>query len=167
MRKFVTVALCVMSLSGGACEQKGTAPARRTGTTTVQPSDVRNAKVSTVIQPAPQFIDHAILGSQLGPDGMVAKESLSVTAGQPIYLTMVLRESPPGLQTSAVWTTMDKKPLRTERKSMNGAKVATFGFKDPKMKPGRYRVVGYWGGNIATQREFEVVGGGKAKRKKR
>jgi hypothetical protein len=132
----------------------------------VQPSDVRNAKVNTVIQPAPQFIDHALLGSQLGPDGTVAKESESVAAGQPIYLTMVLRESPPGLQTSAVWTTIDKKPLRTERKVMNGAKVATFGWKDPKMKPGRYRVVGYWGGNIATERQFEVVGAGKAKRKK-
>ena len=95
---------------------------------------------------------------------MVATESDSVPAGEPIYLTMVLRESPQGLQTSAVWTTMDKKPLKTERKVMNGAKTVTFGLNNPKMKPGRYRVVGYWGGNIATEREFEIVA--KSKRKK-
>jgi hypothetical protein len=160
MRKCLTVAL----LLAAACEQK--APARRGVTTRVQPSDVRNAKVSTVIQPTPQFIDHALLGSQLGPDGMVAKESDSVPAGEPMYLTMVLRESPAGLQTSAVWMGMDKKPLKTERKAMNGAKVATFGFNDPKLKPGRYKVIGYWGGNLATEREFQVVASAKAKRKK-
>lgn len=159
MQKYVAVALLLVA----ACEQK--APARRGVTTRAQPSDVGHAKVSTVIQPVPQFIDHALLGSQLGPDGMVAKESDSVPAGQPMYLTMVLRESPPGLQTSAVWMGMDKKPLRTERKAMNGAKVATFGFNDPKLKPGRYKVIGYWGGNLATEREFQVVAK-KAKRKK-
>jgi hypothetical protein len=165
MRKCVTVALFGIGLLVVACEQKTSAPARRV-ITRVQPSDVGHAKVSTVIQPVPQFIDHALLGSELGPDGKVAKESDSVRAGQPMYLTMVLRESPAGLQTSAVWMGMDKKPLRTERKVMNGAKVVTFGFNDPKLKPGRYKVIGYWGGNIATEREFAVVGGGKAKRKK-
>jgi hypothetical protein len=160
MRNDVTVALCVGLLV--ACEQK--APEQRK--VGVQPADASGAKMSTVIQPAPQFIDHAVVGSKLGPDGMVSAENLSIPAGQPVYLTMILRESPPGLQTSAVWTTMDRKPLRTERKVMNGAKAATFGFKNPKIKPGRYRVVGYWGGNIATEREFEIVGSGKAKGKK-
>lgn len=165
MRKCVTIVLCGLALCVAGCEQKGSS-ARRGITTRVKPSDVSHAKVSEVIQPAPQFIDHALLGSQLGPDGMVAKESDSVPVGQPMYLTVVLRESPPGLQTSAVWMGMDKKPLRTERKVMNGAKVATFGFNDPKLKPGRYKVIAYWGGNLATEREFQVVGAAKAKRKK-
>jgi hypothetical protein len=164
MRKVVTIALCGLGLIVAGCQKE--TPARRRIITRTQPSDVGSAKVNTVIQPAPQFIDHALLGSQLGPDGMVAKESDSVAAGQPIYLTMFLRESPKGLQTSAVWMGMDKKPLRTERKEMNGTKVVTFGFNDPKLKPGRYKVVGYWGGNIAAEREFEVVAGGKTKRKK-
>jgi hypothetical protein len=122
--------------------------------------------MSEVIQPAPQFIDHSLLGAQLGPDGMVSKETDSFTPGEPIYLILVLRESPPGLQTSAVWSNAEKKQLRVERKQMNGAKVATFSFRDPKMKPGHYRVVGYWGGNIAAEREFNVVAGHKAKGKK-
>jgi len=56
--------------------------------------------------------------------------------------------------------------LRTERKVMNGAKVTTFAFNDPKAKPGRYKVIAYWGGNIATEREFEVLAVQKGKRKK-
>ena len=161
MHKFGTVILCGLSLLAAACQQQREPAASKTG---VKPGDVRNAKVSEVIQPLPQFIDHSLLGSKLGPDGLVVAETASVAAGEPIYLTMFLRESPPGLQTSAVWTTMDKKPLKTERKVMNGAKTVTFGLNNPKMKPGRYRVVGYWGGNIAAERQFEIVA--KSKRKK-
>ncbi len=162
MRKYVAVVLCGFGVMVTGCEPKaGDRPVKVT--TRVQPSDVRDAKVSEVIQPAPQFIDRSLLGSQLGADGMVSKESASFTQGQSIYLTMVLRESPPGLQTSAVWMGVDGKPLRTERKVMNGAKVATFGFKNPKVKPGHYHVIGYWGGNIATDREFDIVSVRKTK----
>ena len=76
---------------------------------------------------------------------------------------MYFRESPPGLQASAVVETMDRKPVHTERRDMNGAKIVTFPLGD--LKPGRYKVIGYWGGNIATEREFEVAAG-KEKRKK-
>jgi hypothetical protein len=161
MRKSITLTLCALAV---ACARNET-PSRRTTTTRVRPSDVRNAKVNEVIQPAPQFINSSLLGADLGTNGTVSKETLSFEQGQPIYLTLVLRESPPGLQTSAVWMDSRKKELRIERKQMNGAKVATFGFRDPKLKPGRYRVIGYWGGNIAAERDFEIVAA-KAKRKK-
>jgi|SRR5581483_297118 len=161
MRKFVIVALLGLALF--ACRQESTSPATTGKTSKVVPSDLRNAKVSEVIQPAPQFIDHALLGSEVNPDGTVKKDADTIEAGKPAYLTMFFRESPPGLQSSAVLTTIDKKPVKTERRDMNGAKVATFSLGD--LKPGRYKVVGYWGGNIAAEREFEVVGD-KAKRKK-
>jgi len=164
MQKCLTVILCGLALLG--CQQKSAAPARAGAKARVQPSDVSNAKVSEVIAPAPQFIDHVVLGTDLKQDGTVATENLSVPAGRPMYLTLFLRESPPGLQTSAVWMDKNKKPLRTERKVMNGAKVTTFAFNDPKAKPGRYKVIAYWGGNIATEREFEVLAVQKGKRKK-
>jgi hypothetical protein len=164
MRKCLTVVLCGFALL--TCQQKPAAPAPTAAKTRVQPSDVRNAKVSEVIAPAPQFVDHVVLGTELRQDGTVAVENPVVPAGKPIYLTLFLRESPPGLQTSAVWMDKNKKQLRTQRKVMNGAKVTTFAFADPKAKPGRYKVVAYWGGNIATEREFEVLAGQKAKRKK-
>jgi len=163
MLKYATVALCAIALL--AC-QKSEAPSKsKAAPGSVQPTDMRGAKVNEVVQPAPQFVDHALLGSDLGADGMVSKETKSIAAGKPVYLTMVFRESPPGLQASAVWTTIDKHPVSTERKEMNGSKVATFALSGA-VKPGRYRVVGYWGGNIAAERDFEITGAEKAKRKK-
>jgi hypothetical protein len=163
MLKYATVALCALALF--ACQKsEGPAASKAAKPGAVQPSDVGNAKVNEVIPKVPQFVDHSLLGSEVGPDGMVSKESTSIPQGQPVYLTMVFRESPPGLQAGAVWTTIDKTPVSTERKEMNGAKVATFALTP--VKPGRYKVVGYWGGNVAAEREFEVTGAPKGKRKK-
>lgn len=125
------------------------------------------ARVFELITPAPRFVDHATLGAELGKDGTVEKESYKFTVGQPIYLTVVFLQSPPGLQTSAVWTDVDKKPLFVERQQMNGKKVATFAFRDPKIKPGHYRVTAYWGGNIATDEEFDVVAAPQKSSRKR
>ena len=163
MLKYATVALCAVVLL--ACQKAETPAASKPAKPGAnRPSDARNAKVNEVIPKVPQFIDHALLGSELGPDGMVSKESDSIPQGKPVYLTLVFLESPPGLQASAVWTSAgDKQPINTERKEMNGGKVATFALAP--VKPGRYRVVGYWGGNVAAQREFEVVAQ-KGKRKK-
>ena len=157
MLKYATVVLCGLGLL--AC-QKGEAPAtaRRTLPPRTIPSDVRNAKVNEVITPLPQFIDHAVIGAELDKSGMVAKDTDTIHAGNPVYVTMVFRESPPGLQASAVWLTAKGQTLRTERKEMNGSKVATFSWSD-KVKPGRYKVKGYWGGNLAVDREFEIVKG--------
>ncbi len=46
---------------------------------------------------------------------------------------------------------------------MNGTKVATFAVGQ-KLAPGKYHVRGYWGGNIADDRDFVVVA--KSKRTK-
>lgn len=123
-------------------------------------------KVSEVIAPAPRFVDHVVLGSELAKDGTVSKQNTTFAPGQPVYLTMVLLEAPKGLQTSAVWMGPDKKPVLVQRKEMNGTKVVTFSFKEPKTRPGHYRVRAYWGGNIASEDEFDVVAPTKAKGKK-
>lgn len=162
MRHIAVAVFCI--LVAGCAKEAGKSALQRGGRGT--PTDERHAKVSEVIAPAPRFVDHALLGTELGKDGMVAKEGQAFVPGQTIYLTIVLRESPPGLQTSAVWAGVDKKALRVERKEMNGAKVATFGFRDPNIKPGHYRVTAYWGGNVATERDFDIVAPEKAARKK-
>jgi len=154
MLKYATVALCAVALI--ACQKQEGPGKSRPGAPGAQPTDMRGAKVNEVVQPAPQFVDRSLLGSELGPDGAVAKDTDKIPAGQPVYLTMVFKESPPGLQASAVWTTIDKKPVSTERKEMNGSKVATFALSN-SIKPGRYKVVGYWGGNIAAERDFEIT----------
>jgi len=164
MPKYATVALCVLAFV--ACKNETT-----TSTSTAvkpganQPTDMSHAKVNEVIDKAPQFADHVVLGTDLNPDGTVAKEDDRILLGRPVYLTMWFQESPPGLQASAVWATLEKKPISTERKSMNGAKVVTFTGGN-KLKPGLYRVTGYWGGNVVTEREFEIVGAEELKKTK-
>ena len=163
MQKYATVFLCGLALF--ACQKNESTTPATSGNRGSQPSDVSHAKVNEVIQPAPEFIDRAFLGNELNADGIVAKENDTIPAGQPVYLTMVFKESPAGLQARAVWMTRKKETIRIDRKEMNGGKIATFGMSD-QLKPGRYKVVGYWGGNIAAEREFEVVAAGKAKGKK-
>jgi hypothetical protein len=157
MRNFL---LCGLALLVIACEQK------RSISTGVKPADARDVKVSQIIRPEPQVVDRSLLGSEVGADGMVSVEKTSFTAGQPIFLTLVLRESPGGLRTTVTWIGPDQKTIRTEQKDMNGAKVATFRFDHPKAKPGRYHVTGYWGGNVAAEKDFDIVAARKAKRKK-
>ena len=38
---------------------------------------------------------------------------------------------------------------------MKGAKTVTFAMK-PKLAPGHYRVEGWWGGNLAAEKTFEI-----------
>ncbi len=100
----------------------------------------------------------SLLGSKLGPDGNVAEEKKTFQKGEPVYLTLLLHDSPAGLQTRATWLRdSDKSELHTEIRAMNGAKTITFALGDPNLKPGKYRVIGYWGGNVAADKPFEIV----------
>ena len=70
---------------------------------------------------------------------------------------MWLTQSPSGLQTSAIWYDAKDKIVSEQRKEMKGAKVVNFTWSVKKPKPGTYRVVGYWGGNIAAEHVFTVT----------
>jgi methionine-rich copper-binding protein CopC len=120
------------------------------------PSDARNAKVNTLIPVTPpQVLAAARLGATLGADGRVAAETATFRKGQPVYLTLDLHESPVGLATEAVWQDAKGKELARQRREMKGAKTVTFAMKTP-LAPGRYKVEGYWGGNVAAEKTFEV-----------
>ena len=166
MLKYASVVLCALVLFSCRQTEKPATPSRAGAPGAVQPSDLRNAKVNEVIDKAPQFVDHVTLGSDLEPNGMVTKENDRIPVGHPVYLTMVFRESPPGLQASAVWKTFEGQQVSTERKQMNGAKTITFTASN-KLKPGLYRVTGYWGGNVAVEREFEIMGPEEVKKGKK
>lgn len=165
MLKRGLVLLCTIGVIIGCDRIRSAATGKPSADKKVTPSDGRNAKIDTLIHQEPKFIDESLLGPKLGPDGKVTSESNSFRRGQPIYLTMVLRESPGGLRTSAVWLDSKDKVVRADQKPMNGAKVATFTLKDARLKPGKYHVIGYWGGNVAADKPFEIVAG-PGKRKK-
>ncbi len=128
-------------------------------TTAVAERDLRNAKVNKVVGTAlvEQTTD-ARLGNHANPQGIVIEERDTFKSGEPVILSMTVKESPAGLQMSAAWEDAKGNKLDGERKMMNGAKVATFAYGGKKkLAPGEYRVVGYWGGNVAAEKKFKVT----------
>ena len=159
MRRVIAVLACAAAL--GSCSKTETAePGKRKVVTTVIPENEKGVKKKVFVKPAPDILDKSALGSKLAPDGTVAEESSSFKAGEPIALTIWLKQSPAGLATSATWFDADDKKIAHEQRVMNGAKVATFAFKQ-KHAPGKYRVEAYWGGNVVADKSFEVSGGKK------
>jgi hypothetical protein len=134
--------------AGPAATKAGTAP-----------QDLRNAKVDKVIGTAAveQNTDSR-LGNHANPEGLVIEERNTFKRGEPVILSMTVTESPAGLQMSAVWEDAKGNKLDQDRKTMNGAKIATFAYAGKKkLTPGEYKVTGYWGGNVATEKKFTVT----------
>ena len=144
-----------------ACQktESGTTQVARATTKNV-PADARNVRVDTVIQPAPVFVDKALLSPFVGKDGNVEEERLKAKPGDIVYLTLFLHESPVGLKTQVKWTDSNKKELKREEREMKGSKTVTYGIETSHMKPGKYHVEGFWGGNLAAEKDFELVAKG-------
>jgi hypothetical protein len=155
-RNVVTLLLCACVLA--SCQNRTESPAAphpRVRTTYIPESE--KGKVGNIIaRPLMAVIDKVVVGTELGSDGNVAAENTVAIPGQPIYITLRLRDSPVGLSTGAIWYDPAGRKLAEERKAMNGAKVATFAMTR-KLTPGTYRVEGYWGGNLAGDKRFDVV----------
>ena len=156
MLKSLPVVICCIAI---ACQRNEAPSKAKPGhvTTKVVPSDARNARIDTVIQPVPVFIDHALLSNKPETDGTVRQDTTTVARGDTVYLTMWFRESPVGLRSHAVWKDAAKKEIHREDRDMKGGKIATFALATSKLKPGKYHVEGYWGGNVAAEKDFEIA----------
>ena len=161
MRRVIAIVACALAL--GSCRKSETPPAKpRRVVTTVIPEDARDEKKRVFVKPVPDILDKSALGTKLAADGTVAAEESVFMQGQPIALTIWLKQSPPGLATAVTWFGAGNKKLAHEQRSMNGATVATFVLRQ-KLPQGTYRVEGYWGGNLVADRPFVVVATGKKK----
>jgi hypothetical protein len=154
MRKAAVVFLCACTLA--ACKPRETVTDSKSKkvTTIVIPENDARKKERDLIRPVAP-IEKALLGSKLGPDGAVSEETDHFEPGQTVYLTLRLHDSPVGLKTSAAWYGPGQKAISSEQKEMNGTKMATFAL-NAKLAPGKYRVEGHWGGNLAADKSFEV-----------
>ena len=130
-----------------------------TTTEAAPPVDLSTADVDTLIKPSEPklFVDKTRIGATIGEDGAVNADALEFQAKAPIYLTMWLVQSPDGLQTSAHLYDAKDKEVAVDRKPANGAKVVTLKLAPKNLKPGKYRVVGNWGGNIAAEYPVTIV----------
>ena len=130
----------------------GTASGGPDGVVTAPPN------VDTVIAfETDKVMSRSALGSGTGPDGMVMTSKSQFKPGEPIQLSMWVKDSPPALQMRAVWYDAKEKVLHEEQKPMNGGTKITFDYKGKRLAPGKYEVVGYWGGNIVAEYEFTVA----------
>jgi hypothetical protein len=152
----LVVALILSVLVIAGCQKKQeTASSRRVITTNI-PQNESGKRARVLDRVGTAVIDKMLVGIQLGPDGTVSEQQTVVPAGEPVYVTLRLRDSPVGLRTGAIWYDEHDQPIAREQKEMNGTKVATFALVQ-KLEPGKYHVRGYWGGNIADERNFVVV----------
>jgi len=121
------------------------------------PANLQNKRVDQSIPlGGPVLIDEKGIGPKLGPDGNVSGEVKTFKTTDPIHLTMKFHDSPHGLQSSITVDGLQGTHHYRDQRSMNGAKVVTFTVPAKKLKPGRYKVDGYWGGNLAAEYEVEV-----------
>ena len=159
MRKSLSVLLCLIALACPSKQSDTSAPGKpNVRTTTVgDPTDAKNLRVDSVVAPAPVFFDKAILSTRVNAEGHATVDEKAIPKGSTAYFTMYLRESPVGLATRAVWLGENRSEIAKEEHDMKGAKVATFKLDTKKLSAGRYTVQGFWGGNIAEEKQFEIV----------
>lgn len=160
MRKAAVILICALAACQPAREPAAVKPKVRN---VVIPEDESNKRRVDKAVPGPTLIDQSLLGTQLGADGAVAADSANVAAGEPVYLTLRLRDSPGGLRIGVIWKDARGKKIAVEEREMNGSKVATFALPQ-KLAPGHYSVESYWGATPGTVHKFEVAGTKKPQR---
>ena len=169
-RRLLVVLTMVAALAGACRRETTTTEVQGTGdgatvtatTLTGEPQDLSNAKVNTVLSPdTGLYVVTSRVGTSLGPEGVVVEEKAEVGANEEVYLSLWLKESPPGLQTSAILEDSDGKEVDVERKAMKGEKTVSFALGDRKLKPGTYKITGYWGGNVASEHDLTVTAAAK------
>jgi hypothetical protein len=156
MRKMAALLAC--ALAAGACkENEASKPAARKVTTRSIPETVTGKETAVIPEDVFNVLEKSALGSKLSSDGTVSTEATKFKPGEPVSLTVWLRQSPPHLSVGVRWFAgADSKPLTRDQREMNGGKVATFTLNQ-KLKPGRYRAEAYWGGNLVAVRKFDVA----------
>ena len=157
---YVAATLCVASCRRETTQLPAQTATTGTNTTTVagEPRDLKDANINLAITPDKgQFVTDSRIGPALGADGLVAEEKTEFTSDQDVHLSLWLKESPAGLQTGAVIADSKGKEVDVERRPMKGEKTVTFTLGDKKLKPGKYLVTGYWGGNVAAEYEITVT----------
>lgn len=157
-----TIVIASIALLAGCqkpAEKKTAAPAANGPKETLvgMKQDLRRADIDKIVTPVPPFLESCAIGSAPSADGSVTGEEKQFHAGHAIYLTERFQQSPAGLRASIRMYDARKHLVVEETRPMNGAKIATFTIPAKQVKPGFYRIEGYWGGNIACEYSVSVI----------
>lgn len=124
-----------------------------------QRTDMAGKEISQKFVLQPQVLSRCEAGSQLGGDGLVTRPATTFGEKDDIYLSMWLAEAPEGLQMSMRVLDGDGREIGTARRDdAGGARAVTLQVGET-LQPGRYKLEGFWGGNLVCEREISVVRG--------
>lgn len=124
-----------------------------------QRTDLSGKRISQKFVLQPQVLSRCEAGSQLGGDGLVAKPAATFGEQDSIYLSMWLSEAPEGLQLAMRVLDGEGHEIGTARRDdAGGTRAVTMQVGDP-LEPGKYKLEGFWGGNLVCEREISVVRG--------
>jgi hypothetical protein len=148
-----------------ACQREAPPAAKKPAVPAkVKPADAGKALVNKTIPLDITALERSAMGSKIDADGNVADSKEVYKAGEPVYVTMWLRLSPGGLQTSVRFLDAKSREVAWPKKQMNGAKVATFKLDTANLAPGEYSAICYWGLDDERDYKFRI---GKAFRTSR
>lgn len=153
---YVATLLCV------ACQRESAAPpqpqkaAGSPKVTAAPPADISNVKVDTIVPLPPNVVPQCSAGSVLDPNGAVSQAKTTFAKTDPIHFSMWLNEAPPGLQVSVKVIDEDNEEVSIAKKAAEGVTIATLRIATPA-RAGKYRLEGYWGGNLVCEKAIEIT----------
>ena len=156
-------AVLLLAMSVAACRYEpppaeGPRPQLRQRTVW-QRTDLAGKKVTQKFVLQPRVLSRCEAGSQLGNDGLVVRPMAEFGENDPVYLSMWLAEAPEGLQLALRVVDDKENEVGTARRDdAGGARAATLQVGEP-LEPGRYKLEGFWGGNLACEKAISVVRG--------
>ena len=122
-----------------------------------KPENLANAKVREVVPlTAANPVGQSYVGTP-GPDGTVTVDKLTFKKGEPVYVTVKIRDRLPGARLSARWFDKAGKKLGEDSKQVKDEKSATFRWKGKALKPGDYKVSTFWGAEPAGDHLFTIT----------
>jgi hypothetical protein len=121
-----------------------------------QRTDLSGKRITQKFTLMPKVLSRCEAGSQLGADSLVSTPAATFTEKEPIYLSMWLAEAPEGLQLALRVVDADENEIGTARRDdAGGARAATLQVGQP-LERGRYKLEGFWGGNLVCEKAIEV-----------
>ncbi|MFA6957490.1 MAG: hypothetical protein WC538_16585 [Thermoanaerobaculia bacterium] len=136
--------------------------------TDTQPLKTTTAEIPGTASPndlnpvtAQSYVDDFVMGHGLAPEGVVAadKKGDSFSPGQPIHLTMTVKDAPANAAVKVVWYGPAETKIRTEQKSVPvGATTLAFSSTETaKWAIGDYRAEVWIGDEKVDTESFKIV----------
>jgi len=147
-----------------ACQREGPPGAKKAVVPAkVVPADASRSNVKETVPLDITALDRSAMGSKLDVSGNVLESQEVFKPGEPVYVTMWLRLSPSGLQTSVRFLDAKEHEVAWPKTNMKGEKVVTHKLDTSKLEPGEYQAICYWGLDDERDYKFRIEKPGKKK----